>query len=362
MPKRPACDKEKLTELRKKQLNVITRAQARACGLASSTIGYLIREGGPWQVLLPGIYLTTTGAVTQEHREMAALLHAGAGSMITGPGAARRHGLTALESGEAVDVLVYLDNRRQSISFARLHRTKRMPREHERHGPVRFAKAPRAVADTARELTSLDEVRSLVYEAVQKRKCKISELLRELSDGPTRRCSMLRTVLAELVTGVRSIAEKDLQVLIRRGRIPAPMYNAKLFTIDGQFIAMVDTWWEEAATAGEVDSRAYHSSVAAQDRDRDRHTKLITHGIYPMHFSTYRIRQDGEGIIADIKAALEMNRRQVPLPIVAVGPDQEWTPEAAARMRERIASALATAQATARVTAADVTEHGPAAA
>jgi hypothetical protein len=50
------------------------------------------------------------------------------------------------------------------------------------------------------------------------------------------------------------------------------------------------------------------------------------------------------------------------LPIVAVGPDQEWTPEAAARMRERIASALATAQATARVTAADVTEHGPAAA
>ena len=151
-------------------------------------------------------------------------------------------------------------------------------------------------------------------------------------------------MLDELVTGIRSHAEKDLQVLIRRARIPEPMYNAKLFTLDGTFIAMVDTWWEEAGTAGEVDSRAYHSSVVAQDRDRDRHTRLITHGVYPMHFSPYRIRGDGEGVIADIKTALAMNRRQVPLSIVAVGPDEQWTPQAATRVRERIARARSSAQ------------------
>ena len=35
-------------------------------------------------MLLPGVYLTDTGTVTQDHREIAALLYAGEGSLITG--------------------------------------------------------------------------------------------------------------------------------------------------------------------------------------------------------------------------------------------------------------------------------------
>ena len=36
---------------------------------------YRLRPGGPWQALLPGIYLTVTGTTSSEQKEMAALLY-----------------------------------------------------------------------------------------------------------------------------------------------------------------------------------------------------------------------------------------------------------------------------------------------
>jgi hypothetical protein len=58
--------------------------------------------------------------------------------------------------------------KRQSTGFVRIHRTRRMPRVH-RTGAVIFAEPARAVADAARQFSSLDDVRSVVAEAVQKR-------------------------------------------------------------------------------------------------------------------------------------------------------------------------------------------------
>jgi hypothetical protein len=119
--------------------------------------------------------------------------------------------------------------------------------------------------------------------------------------------------------------------------------------------------------AGEVDSKAYHLSVAAQDRDRDRHNKLIAHGVIPMHFSPQRIRNDPVGVLRDVRAALTANGRRPPLPIVAVGPDGMWTKEAADAVRTRLAAYEAVARdavpdqpssAAARLQAAGVTGRG----
>lgn len=126
------------------------------------------------------------------------------------------------------------------------------------------------------------------------------------------------------------------------------MYNAKLFTLDGKFIAMVDGYWEEQGLAGEVDSKAYHLSVAAQDRDRDRHNKLIACGVNPMHFSPQRIQSDPSGVLRDVKAALLSNSGRPPLPVVAVGPDEQWTKQAADKVRRRLAAYQAAASPTSR--------------
>jgi hypothetical protein len=339
MPKQSSYDREKLDRIRVDQRRVILRRQALACGMPSSTIDHQIRPGGPWQVLLPGVYLTNTGTVTQDHREIAALLYAGDGSVITGPCAVRRHRLES-PGANTVDVLVSPGVERHSRGFVRLHRTYRMPQSWMTTGPIRFANAPRAVADAVRGMTSVGDARTVIFGALQKRACSLGELLNELTEGPARGRRLFRGVLAEAADGARSAAENDLQRLLARGldRLSQPMLNARLYTLDGQFIAMVDDWWEKQSLAGDVDSKAYHISAEAQDRDRDRHNKLIAHGINLMHFSPRRIREDGAGVLRDVKAALLANSGRPPLPIVAVGPEEAWTREAAERVRQRLAA------------------------
>lgn len=342
MPKRASYDTGKLEHLRGSQHQVITRAQADACGIPASTIDNWIRRGRQWQVLLPGVYLTVTGTPTQDQREMAALLYAGEGSVITGSCAVRRHGLTC-PGGNTIDVLVEAKVRRKSTDFVQLIRTKRMP-EFKTVSSVRFASAARAVADAARDMRTFDDVRTVVYGAVQNRACTAKELVEELCNGPTQRCSPLRSVLNELATGIRSRAENDLRLLIKRGKLPDPIFNAKLYTLDGEFIAMTDAWWDEAGVAAEVDSRAYHTDHKAQEKDRDRHDRLVACGVFPLHFSPHRIKSDGKTVLDQIAAAIRHGRQRPRLPILALGTDEKWDETHKARADAIRAALAATAE------------------
>ena len=217
-----------------------------------------------------------------------------------------------------------------------------MPETYWSTGPLRFVFPPRAVADAARGMNKIDDVRTVVYEAIQRAKCTAEDLLTELRDGPTQRCSLLRVVLTEIAAGIRSHAENDLRLLIERSLVPEPTYNAKLFTLDGVFIAMVDAWWDDAGVAAEVDSRAYHTEHIAQDKDRDRHNRLIKHGVFPLHFSPYRIQDDGTGVLREVEAAVEHGRKRPRLPIIALPPDGRWDEDWAAKAAA-MAAALTTA-------------------
>jgi len=73
--------------------------------MSRSALQFRITQSGPWQRLLPGVYLGVTGTVTQDQREMAALLYAGQGSMITGVAAVRRNHLRS-PGPDVVDVLI----------------------------------------------------------------------------------------------------------------------------------------------------------------------------------------------------------------------------------------------------------------
>ena len=143
-------------------------------------------------MLLPTVYIAATGMPSLAQQQMAAQLYGGPGSVITGSAAALSHRIRAPQS-EFVDVLVRLTRQRQDANFARLHRTSRMPEHVYTFGPIRYALAPRAVADTVRGLTSLRDVRAVVADAVQRRRCEVQELAAELNAGPRRRrCSAKR--------------------------------------------------------------------------------------------------------------------------------------------------------------------------
>jgi hypothetical protein len=216
-----------------------------------------------------------------------------------------------------VDVLIPWNLKRQSIEFVRVHRTRRMPRRIFTTGKIRFAVPARAVADAARSFTTFDDVRAVVCEGVQRNLCALPDLVAELDQGPPTGSRLYRAALAEVSDGVRSVAEADFRALILRSGLPKPMFNAKLFTADGTFIAMVDAWWQDAGVAAEVDSRAYHLAAADQDRTTARHDKLIAHGVFPLHYPPRQIKTDSHVIISDLQSAIAQGRRP-PLSITAI--------------------------------------------
>ena len=305
---------EGLGELLDQQFSVVSRRQLLALGMKDNAMQRRVRAGGPWQVLLPGVYLGLTGAPSLPQKEMAALLYAGPSSLITGPVALMHHGLRGPGLLETVDVLVPAARQRRSTGFVRVYRTHRMPSQIVASGPIRFVPAARAVADTARLPTDARDVRAVVAHAVQRGRCTVAALGTELSEGAIRGSATLRSVLAEVADGVRSAAEGDLRDLIRVARLPTPLFNASLF-VDGTFLARPDAWWPEAGVSAEAGSREWHLGPADWDRTRTRHDLMCAAGIFPLHFSPRQIRREPAEVVRLIRDALERGLQRPPLPI-----------------------------------------------
>ena len=314
MPKKACFDDQLLADLLRRQHRVIARDQALDCGLTEMALQHRIRTGGPWQRLLPGVYLVSSGTASADQRDMAALLHAGPHSVLTGLAALRRHGFR-VPAANPISVVVPVKVRRQSSGFVRVQRSTRMPQEVCVAGEVRYALAPRAVADAARSLRSGRDVRALVAQAIQQQRCSIAMLDTELNEGPVVGSALLRAALEEVRGGVRSAPEGDLRRLIQRGKIPMPVFNARLYQ-GAELIAVADAWWEEAGVAAEVDSKEYHYSAEDWQGTMRRHDRLVARGVLLLHFTPRQIRVSPEEVVAQIRAALEAGRARPRLAIM----------------------------------------------
>lgn len=315
MPKRSVFNTDQLRRTLAAQRQVISRGQALACRVPRSTVNAWCAAGGKWQKILPGIYLTVTGKPTIEQRQVAALLYAGAGSVITGPAAIRLHRLRSPGS-DTIDVLVPWTVRRQSTGFTRIHRTRRMPAFYTT-GAVRFARVARTVADAARQFASLDDVRSVVAEAVQKRACTIGEIGLELDEGPSHDTVNLRAALAEVSDGIRSVAEARFRQRVQRSDLPEPMYNAFLRTADGTDIGEVDAWWADPGVSVEIDSQEYHFYRDGWLRTDAKRGRLLKHGVFPHNIAPARVDADWAAVYDELKSSIAKGLERPRLPIVA---------------------------------------------
>jgi hypothetical protein len=279
--------------------------------MSAAALRYRIREEGRWQVLLPGIYLAVTGRPDDAQREMASLLYAGPGALITGAAALTFHRLRSQPSG-LVDVLIPAQRRRQDVGFVRLHRTSFVPGVAFRAGEICYAPPARAVMDAVRGLPTIESALAVAADAVQRGKVLVWQLAEEIAAGPARGSARARVILSELSDGVRSVPEADLRLLIKRERLPEPMYNPRLFA-GHLFIAQPDAWWPNAGLAAEVDSREYHLLPRDWERTLERDARMAARGIVVLHFTPRRLRAEPKVVAAQIKSALEA-RNGIPVP------------------------------------------------
>ena len=135
------------------------------------------------------------------------------------------------------------------------------------------------MADAARGMTRLSDVRAVVAEAIQHGRCDLASLITELNEGPAAGSRFYRVALAEISEGIRSAAEADMKHLIDKSDLEKPIYNAELYALDGTFLGIADAWWQRAGVVAEVDLRQYHLGPDDYERTVMRHNRMEAHSI-----------------------------------------------------------------------------------
>jgi hypothetical protein len=311
MTRSARLNRDALDRTLERQLDLITRGQAREAGLTNHALQHRLRPGGPWHYLLPGVYIAHAGTPTYGQQEMAALLYAGPRSVITGPAALRFHQIRGAPS-TLVDVLVPVTRQRRDVSFVRLHRTTRVPGRVWSFGPLRYALPPRAVADAVRGMTSLRDVRAIVADAVQRGRCEVRQLAAELAAGPKAGSALFREALSDVADGIRSAAEGDLKDLLAGSGLPMPLFNAMVFAGD-EFVAQLDAWWPEYGVGIEVDSREWHLSPDDHARTLARRRRMSIHQLNVLHFTPRQLRTEPAEALDAIRRTIEGARGRPPL-------------------------------------------------
>jgi hypothetical protein len=302
-----------LRQLLSRQLDVITRHQALTAGVTASSLRHRLGPGGSWQSLMPGVYLAATGTPTVVQQQMAAMLYAGRGSVITGSAALQQHRIRG-PAADLIEVLIPASRRRQDTAFVRLHRTTRMPKRIWRFGPLHYTLPARAVADTVRGLTGLRDAQAIVADAVQRGACTVPDLSKELSNGPSVGSKLFREALADVADGIRSAAEGDLKHLLTKSGLPMPLFNASIYDEgDGSFVARPDAWWPQFGVAVEVDSHEWHMSPQDHARTLERQRRMGQYGIIVLPFTPSQIRKQPAEVLATIRHALDNGRPQTSL-------------------------------------------------
>jgi very-short-patch-repair endonuclease len=289
---------------------VVTRAEAHAAGLDDRAIGRRL-AGGLWQRVFHGVYATHSGPITPDQRQVAALAYLGAGAMLTGQSALCRHGLRAADERGLVHVLVPDATRGRPGGFVVVTRTGRPPRNPDLLNGMCVAPVVRAVVDACRRLRSLDRVRALVAEAVQRDLCTVGSLAEELAQQPSAGTRLARQALAEVGANAHSVPEITLARRLRAAGVRGFAQNADIRDDAGRWLARGDFVWRTHRAVAEVDSVAYHLSPADQWHTQRRHNRLEAAGWAVLHYAPHRIRTDPAAVVAEIAAFLAIRARLI---------------------------------------------------
>ena len=330
MPRTGKYDEQLIDDITFAQEGLVTYAQLRDAGVSSATISHRTRTGGPWQRVLPGIYLVTRGAPTPPQRRRAVLLYAGDPALLTGVVGLGMHGLRYLPADPAtapVHVLIPHQRRRTSAGFALVERTRRFPDGPDsRLGPV--APLARCLFDASRRYNHVRNTRAMVLEALQRGLVDLADIAAEVGDGQRRWTAILRGVVDDASSGVASAPEAEFRDLVVRSGLVEPLWNANLYTPNGTFVARPDGYHPDLGLAVQVDSRDHHSRGDKWDDTLRRMSRMAAAGVAVWSLVVSDLRSAPREVLREYQAAC-LARKGAPRPdLVIVGADGvRWVPE-----------------------------------
>ncbi|MFE9254627.1 hypothetical protein [Streptomyces sp. NPDC006879] len=335
-----AASPRTLHHLRDVPRQVLSTSQLRAHGISAALTSERCRPGGPWQQVLPGVFLLHPGPPTSEERLHAVLLYAGRPSdtlvppqpsyrdaVISGLAALTLHGLVSappLPSLDRIDVLVPHARRTRSTGCAHLVRTHAMPVPQDVTGlPV--APVARALADAVGQLPDAGTVRRLLTEAVRGGHCEAAVVVRELTQARLLHLPHVVDAVDSLLEEGRAIAEDRLYDLVRTHGLPDPLWNVDLRLPGGPHLGGVDAFWPDQGVAVELDTRGGDHGAGATGQEQwsevaRKREHLERSGITVVHLTPRKLREAPEQQVAVLGTALAEAAERDPASYLVVLP------------------------------------------
>ncbi len=280
-----------IAALADRQHGVVALRQLEALGLSGRSVKHRVSTGRLHRVHR-GVYAVGRAALTRKGHWMAAVLACGPGALLSHRSAAALWELK--QSSWKIDVTV--PKQRRGRSSIRLHQARLHPDEITQRDGILVTTVARTLLDLAAVVDHGQVVRGV--EESERRELFDLRAVDAVLERAGRRhgAPALRRVLADWTepADVRSELERRFTARLRRSRLPARQVNVIVAGFE------VDLFWPQSRLVVELDSRAYHTSPSAFERDRLRDAKLQRAGFRIVRVTHRRLRDDPAGILDDI--------------------------------------------------------------
>ena len=285
-----------IAELAARQHGVVERLQLLAAGVTVAQIEGRIRRGLLIR-LYRGVYAVGHAVLQPAGHRLAAVLACG-GRAVLSHRAATSHWALRAFAATAIDVTSPGGSGRVRAGL-RVHRSRLEEWERTVHDAVPITTPARTLLDVA-EVLPRRALERVVAEAEHQRLFDLAAIERVLDAHPHRHgAGRLASLLADAGVGdelTRSeLDERVLEICDRHG-FPRPLVNARVAGLE------VDFYWPSARLVVEADSRRYHLTAAAFERDRERDAHLMLRGVRVLRLTSRRIAREPDAIAATLSA------------------------------------------------------------
>jgi Transcriptional regulator, AbiEi antitoxin/Protein of unknown function (DUF559) len=294
-----------LAEVAARQHGVLSHSQLRRAGLSRSGIGRAAAEGRLHRVFR-GAYALGHPGIGERGRLFAATLACGEGTVISHRSTAALMGL--LDRGPTVVDLIAPAWRGRKIDGIRRHDVRRPQRwETGTFDGIPCTSPARTLVDLA-GIVGARTLRSAFERAAARKLLDIEAIEASIGSGGRRGTRTLRGLLGEwrpvapviATTRLKSPLEAKVLPLLAKRDLPMPRSNAPVELVEGRI--EVDFLWPEKRFVLEADSRAFHATDVAAERDRWRDRELMRVGYASLRITHLQAETEAEAI-AEVVAA-----------------------------------------------------------
>ncbi len=252
----------------------------------------------------PDVFLLP-GARTAEAEDWAAYLAGGPGAVASAWSAARRLGLQLDEAATGEPCVAVPPRHNIRLSGVRVLRWILPPDHVDVHRRMRVTTQPRTVIDCLR-LAPRHRAEAMLDRALLQRWITVDELaalVRQLAGQHG--VPQLRSLLADVVAGARSRAERLAQELVAHTGVEGWQWNHAVRLAGGETV-ILDAALPRLRIAIEIDGRAFHVDADRFQRDRTKQNALVAAGWTVLRFTWWDLTQRPDYVVETIRRAVAL--------------------------------------------------------